>query len=398
MASWAAREPAAAVDHGVVASVDVPVVRCGVQGASQADGVAILVDPLDEARPFAKERFVRHFDDGFAGDRVGVGHEEPVGEVAVDDVGVDAGEFVAGGASAQIVVVVAGGDELGEQSTDLVAVASGGLVVELLGAAGDGAADAAECVVGVGGDDAVDALFEQFGERELQQGQCAGSGDDVADHGADEAGFEADAGSFRGECDRVVELIGGHRGDREGAVAHDGSEDGVLQRPVVEIGAQRCDDADVVAAGQGGRDGCCEPVPDGVGGDEGPEFLELVDDDHERAVGGGDVGGDVTETVGFEQTGADVADLGGGDASQCGFEFDERVDAGHHRHHQRVTMPPGGHGAGVHQGTLARTPMGRPRARTDRSRHVRRARRRVRSARRTRRHRLHGTPATPCTG
>ena len=150
-----------------------------------------------------------------------------------------------------------------------------------------------------------------------------------------------------------MELIGGHRGDREGAVAHDGSEDGVLQRTVVEIGAQRGDDADVVAAGQGGRDGRCEPVPDGVGGDEGPEFLELVDDDHERAVGGGDVGADGGETAGFEQTGADVADLGGGDASECGFEFDERIDAGHHRHHQRVTMPPGGHGAGVHQGTLA---------------------------------------------
>ena len=166
-------EAAAAEQHRLVAVRELPVVGGGVQGAAQADDVAVLVDPFDESWPFAQEGFVGDFEDGFAGDGVDVGDEEPVGEEPVDDGGVDTGEFVAGGASAQVVVVVAGGDELGEQQADVVAVAGGGVGVELFGAAGDGAADAAEFVVGVGGDDTVDALFEQFGERELQQGQRA---------------------------------------------------------------------------------------------------------------------------------------------------------------------------------------------------------------------------------
>ena len=187
-------EAAAAEEHGVVAAVGVPVVCGGVQGAAEADGVAVFVDPVGEAWPFAQQRFVGDFDDGLAGDGVDVGDEEPVGEEPVDDGGVDAGELVAGGAPAQVVVVVAGRHELGEQQAHVAAVAGRGVVVELLGAAGDRAADAAEFGVGVGGDDAVDASFEQFGERELQQRQRAGPGDDVADHGGHEAGFEPDTG------------------------------------------------------------------------------------------------------------------------------------------------------------------------------------------------------------
>ena len=279
------------------------------------------------------------FDDGFAGDGVDVGDEQPVGEEPVDDGGVDTGEFVAGGAPAQVVVVVAGADELGEQQPDVITVAGGGVVVELFGAAGDGAADAAEFVVGVGGDDTVDALFEQFGERELQQRERARSGDDVADHGGDEAGFEADTGSFGGQGDGVVEFGGRHRGDGERGVAHDRAEHRMLQGPVVEIGAQGGDDADVVAAVEGCGDACGEPVPDRVGFHEGPEFFELVDDQHERAVTGGDGRSDAGEAVTVDEAGGDVADFGGGDPPKGGFELDERVGAGHHRHHERVTVP-----------------------------------------------------------
>ena len=120
-------EAAAAEQHRLVAAVRLPVVRGGVQGAAQADDVAVLVDPFDESWPFAQQGFVGDFDDGFAGDGVDVGDEQPVGEEPVDDGGVDTGEFVAGGAAAQVVVVVAGRDELGEQQADVVAVAGGGV-------------------------------------------------------------------------------------------------------------------------------------------------------------------------------------------------------------------------------------------------------------------------------
>ena len=155
-----------------------------------------------------------------------------------------------------------------------------------------------------------------------------------------------------GQCDRVVELVGRHRGDGERGVAHDRAEDGVLQRPVEEIGSEGGDDADVVAAGEGGGDAVGEPVADRVGGHEGPELFELVDDDHERAVAGGDVGGDVGETVGCEQPGADVAGVGGGDASERDLELDERVGAGHHRHHQCVASTQCRHDPRVHQRAL----------------------------------------------
>ena len=151
---------------------------------------------------------------------------------------------------------------MGEQHTHIGAVAPRGVAVELFGAAGNGAADAAELGVGVGGDDTVDALFEQFGERELQQRQRPGPGDDVADHRRHQARFEADTGPLGGQGDRVVELARCHRGDGEGGVTHDRAEHGVLQRPVVEVGAQGGDDADVVAAGEGGSDAVGEPVTD----------------------------------------------------------------------------------------------------------------------------------------
>ena len=75
-------EAGAAVEGGVVVGGGVPVVGGGGEGPSDADGVAVGVDPADQAGPFAQQGFVGDFDGGFAGDGVVVGDDEPVGPVA----------------------------------------------------------------------------------------------------------------------------------------------------------------------------------------------------------------------------------------------------------------------------------------------------------------------------
>ena len=57
------------------------------------------------------------------------------------------------------------------------------------------AADPAELLVGLGGHRRVLPTLVELGEGELQQRQRAGAADDLADHGADEARFEAHTGT-----------------------------------------------------------------------------------------------------------------------------------------------------------------------------------------------------------
>ena len=353
-------EAGAAVEGGVVVGGGAPVVGGGGEGPSDADGVAVGVDPAGEAGPFAQQGFVGDFDGGFAGDGVVVGDDEPVGPVRVDDHGVDAGELLEGGTAAEVVGVVAGGDQLGEQAADVVAPVGRGGVVEVFGAAGERAGDAAEVLVGGGGDGGVQALFEQLGEGELQEGQRPGAGDDVADHGGDQAGLEADPDALGGHDDGVLELGGGHGGDREGVGAHHRAQRGVLEGQVELVGAQgRHHPQGVLGPGGVGVGGVGEqlgePVPDhGVGG-QGPQLFELVDDHDELFAGGGEVAGDRGEPAGGAQPGGDggfVVD--GGDAPQGGFELDERVGPGDHRHHQGAAAAELGDHPGVHQGALAR--------------------------------------------
>ena len=61
--------------------------------------------------------------------------------------GCDGCELFGGGPSTEIVVVVAGGDELGEQAADVGPAGRVHFGVELFGAAGKGTADPAELAV-----------------------------------------------------------------------------------------------------------------------------------------------------------------------------------------------------------------------------------------------------------
>ena len=145
-------EAGTAVEDRLVAVGVVPFGGGLADQAAHADGVAVFVDPFAEARPFAQECFVRDFDRGFAGDRVVVGDEQPVREVAVDDCRRDGGELFGGGAAAEVVVVVAGRDELGEQAAHAGLGVGVHLGVELFGAGGERTADAAELGVLARGD------------------------------------------------------------------------------------------------------------------------------------------------------------------------------------------------------------------------------------------------------
>ena len=123
---------------------------------------------------------MRDFDRGFAGDRVVVGDEQPVGEVALDDCGRDGCELVGRGAAAQVVVVVAGSDELGEQAAHTGFGVGVHVRIELFGSGRQRAADAAELGVFVRGDGGSGASFVELGECELQERERAGSAHDVA--------------------------------------------------------------------------------------------------------------------------------------------------------------------------------------------------------------------------
>ena len=80
------------------------------------------------------------------------------------------------------------------------------LGVELLGAAGERAADPAELLVRARAHGRVHAPLEELGERELQQRQRAGTADDVADHRGDESRLEPHADALGRRDDRVLEL------------------------------------------------------------------------------------------------------------------------------------------------------------------------------------------------
>ena len=178
-----------------------------------------------QARPLPQQRLVRDLDGRLTGDRVVVGHQQPVGAVLLDHLGRDAGELAGRGPAPEVVVVVAGGHQLGEEHADAALAVRIHLRVQLLGPAGERAADPAELLVRLRRHRRVLPTLVELGEGELQQRQRAGAADDLADHGADEAGLEAHAGRARpGPTIASCSSDGGHRRHRERRVADDPAE------------------------------------------------------------------------------------------------------------------------------------------------------------------------------
>ena len=98
-----------------------------------------------------------------------------------------------------------------------------------------------------------------------------------------------------------------------------------------------------------------EAVPDGDVGHQRPQLLELVDDQHQLLSRRDEVPGHRHQAARGAQAGRDGGlVLDGGHPAQRGLELDERVGAGHHRHHEGPAASELGHHSGVHERALAR--------------------------------------------
>ena len=156
-----------------------------------------------------------------------------------------------------------------------------------VGPSGQGPRHPSAGAVGREGDRTADACFEQFGQRVLQQGQGADSVDGLAHHLGHDQRIHVDAGLAGRAGDGGLQLVDRHRGDHFGAVAQQFAEGAVPQRPVVEVGAQRDDDPDARARCGDEVDQLVDEPGRGVVVDLGEQLLELVDDDQQLVVVGG---------------------------------------------------------------------------------------------------------------
>ena len=340
----------AAVEGGFVVGVGLPVVGGHGQGPPDPDGVAVAVDPARQAGPLPQEGLMGDLDGGFAGDGVVVGDDQPVRAVLLDHPGGDVGQLLDGGPAAEVVAVVARGHQLGEEAVHVIALLDRGGLVEVFGPAGQRPADATQVLIGLGGHRRVLAALEELGEGELQQGQGPGPADHIADHGGHQARLETDPDPLGGHHDGVLELGGGHRGDGERAGAHHRAESGVVQRKVVLIGAQSGHHPQEVLRPGGMGQQIGEAVPGGDVGHQGPQLLELVHDQHQLHPRRHQVPGRRHQAARRAQAGPDGGlVLDRGHPTQRGLELDQRVRAGHHRHHQRPAAAELRDHAGVHQ-------------------------------------------------
>ena len=162
-------QPGPAVQGGLVGGIRLPFVGGLGKTSAHSDGVAVVVDPRRQAGPFPEERLVRHLDGGLAGDRVVVGDDQAVGPVGLDDRRRDVGHLRDDGSSTEVVAVVAGRHQPGEETVHVVALLDGRRLVDVLSPTGQCPADAAQLVVGLRGHGRVLAPLEQLGQGELQQ-------------------------------------------------------------------------------------------------------------------------------------------------------------------------------------------------------------------------------------
>ena len=223
-------------------------------------------------------------DRGGASQRLPVEGEEATFAVAVKDfvervcVKVELAQFAPADAASR---VLRGGIDAHEAEEHLAAGSLRARVeapVELLRAAAQRADDPAGRHVTLEREHVARTCGEEFGERVLQQRQCAGLLVDVGDDLRDEAWLETYADALRGSLDRVREFVLRRGGDCHHARAQQLSELRVTERMVEEVRSQSEHDAHPRAWVAGERGEAVEErAPSLLVGRQRKELLELVD-------------------------------------------------------------------------------------------------------------------------
>ena len=157
---------------------------------------------------------------GFARVAVAIHGEEPAVDQCGDHLVVDADQLALAGRPAGVLGTVAGCHEAGEEPSHRQLVRRREVGVQRLGLMGDGAGQAADLVVHLGGDRGAGPPVEEFGERELQQRQRPGLVEGLGGHSTDQTALEANADPRRRLADRAVQFGGLHGGDAERGPRH----------------------------------------------------------------------------------------------------------------------------------------------------------------------------------
>ena len=267
-------QPCAAEQIGWIAAAGIPLGRSRCDSLMEPTRFAILVEPGNQSRPLAEQRFVRDL-----GCTVADRHEASIGERGEHARRTGFGELGQRHVPANVRLFAGSGEATENTSTDR-AVIGAELEVGLLGEAGDRAGDSACLQVAGAGEHDPTATHPRLEQRRGEKRECAGLGGDVVGNRVRESRLESESGALRGPHDRRSNLIGGHRTDEHLAVAHEAGERRMLGGLLVVVGAERDRDDETAVE-------LCHRVYECIktrGADAGvlgrEELLELVHDEH----------------------------------------------------------------------------------------------------------------------
>ncbi|WP_282797212.1 hypothetical protein [Streptomyces sp. CC224B] len=210
--------------------------------------------------------------------------EQPGGDEAFKDLAAGGGEFGAVDGAAGVLGAVPGSHHAQQHGPGGRGLRGVEAPVHLLGGVRDGAANAADRLVGGEGEGLAAAPPPDLAQRVRQERQRAGFVADVGDEPRGERAFDHEPFGRRGPHDGLAQPGRRHGADEEGAVAQGVGERAVLGQPAVEVGAYGEDGAQPAAGVAGGEQVRDEAVPFGRVVAEGEDLLELVDDE-ERVAG-----------------------------------------------------------------------------------------------------------------
>ena len=248
--------------------------------------LAIGLDPVAQALPFADQRLVHDLGRGLAAGLVVLGDHQPGIGQAGDRRPVLVADLGAAGDPAGVLGALARAHELQEGASRLLPLGRTERAVDVLGIAGDRKRDAADLLVGQVGQAAVALALPQLGQREFQQRQAARLPAHVGEDAVDQPHLEAHALLARRILDRRPQLVLGHRPELQiGALERIG-EGARLQRLAEEIGAQGQDHDDPLDPGEAQEHleealALIRPLAQGV------DLLELVGDHQQPGRGRG---------------------------------------------------------------------------------------------------------------
>ena len=246
---------------------------------------------------------MRDLDGRLPGRRVAIEREEPVATVGVDGrlhrarVDLDRRQLGERDPTARVRRPLAECHEPEEELADGFPAAGLSGRVQVLGAGGEGPADAPDLTVRLEREAPVVASIVELGERVLDERQGAGLLRDVRRDLRDERAVDLEARMLRRPDDRPLELLGRQGAEDLGARPEQLAHPRIAERPVVEVGAERGDHAHPARRVRGRDPKALEeqrPVVLVLG--ERERLLELVDDHQELGAVGDDRIGHLEET------------------------------------------------------------------------------------------------------